>query len=502
MRYSNQFLSLFLVLIGFAGVCHSCQLADSKFEQREEGYYHVSNFFSIRLTRPSDSNQKDFSFSLPEHELRRGNAAPFFYRAGLFWNQRPLDDRRELWENSNWFESDLKTFPREEVNQFLSNYSAWQEELERAALYRDCDWNLNLEELTINQWIKTLLPELDCLQQFGQANYLLFRIALHDGDYAQAEKRIQVGFRIAAATGSLPGFVSGIRGNRSTQWPLKMIAEWSAQPGAPDFESAVRRIRLPLVNLRERICQETEIRFRTYPILQDPMRERSHDEWRHLFQASMKVNDAIFLTTRNASNAEARESTRPMRTRLMLARLYPVAKEELRRRGFEESRLEAMPPEQVVAIQTHHVYKCVTRPFRELQGLELPEMLLRAENQWKKLAQEFQNPGSRGDFPIEWMEWNGSSALPSSSEQDLLSVLIIVQHLRNHLHQFGKLPDSLKELEEIFPTHSRTRQPFQLIKENGTYFITSPVKIRQVDERQDSYVHVKVQLIIDGGDQK
>ena len=484
------------------------QFTAPKNEDSKLGNHYIANDLTVHLTKPRRPDNGEVSFCLPTHEFQKGNAATYYYRAGLIWNQRPHDNRLKLWQNPGWFESGFESFPVHEVQKYLgwtqdSQYPEWAIELERAAFRKKCDWQLESDEYTYEQWIKLFLPELDLLRQFSKVNFLMFRLALKRKDYLEAEKRIQIGFQLLNATRKLPGFASG--SNAIAQFPFRMIMDWSEQLDAPAFDQAIREIRLPRNDYLERLRKESELKRRTYEILQNPYAKRSAKQWQSLFEDAMRINDVISSAVRGNSDLDGKAKTRSMRARLLLAQLYPIAKEELRRRGVSPAELETMVPEQVVAIQSKHIFDQIVRPYRQVGNLDntsRKDLESFVRNSFRE--QGFEEPGRRGDFPIELMERvvSTQTLFGVRTQRDLLTVLIIIQDMRNYLADKGRLPDSLDELGQVYAVHSESNLPFRFVREDGKFYLQSPTNTQKFQGLVYAQTQIRVEIRIRDGEAK
>ncbi len=502
------------IWLAIGSTCRA-QLTTSKSIRLDDGGTHqIQHFLSTRLLpKPIDRRARQTSFYPRASELSDRNAATFYYRAGLFWQQRPLEKRQKLFfEDSRWF-GPIADFPRQEVEQYLGITrdgqlaTSFMQELETAWHSSECLWDILPDKnMTRDKWFNTLLPEYDLMRQFARVNYLIGFIAILDGDQAKVESCIQNGFKMAHDIGQIPSDISHIYARDLAGIALKLAVEWSATVDAPNLMYGYQSIPISLSPREQHRQASLEMIRRSCPLLvDDPESPRSEAEWKQRFLESVQQLDLIDAAIHENQSIEALNQSREMRSRMLAARLYPVAKFELLQRDWKADQLDTMPPEQVIAIQTRYVFDVVTQPYLRLSQLT-GDAKANYWEQFKESVEEnsFNEAGSRGDFPIDFTERNVIADLIFRNQtQDFISLLIGVEATRDFLARNGSLPQSLEELGVVLELSSSPRRELELLAIDHGVALKTNTLVYQFPDRPDFQVtSCYFELLTAGADKK
>jgi hypothetical protein len=220
----------------------------------------------------------------------------------------------------------------------------------------------------------------------------------------------------------------------------------------------------PIIDLRAGLQFESHLPMQMFPFLEDAESvDRSTDEWRRL----------IVECISGVSNLEGNTPQLPTwQAELMataaMAKLYPVAKEQLLAGGLSREKIEAMPVGQVVAIHTARATKYAYDQLFKLALLPAEEALPRLPEVMKELEKDIVQPGAlmtgRAGIPI-------AALLLPSLEHEIRAELRItreyaalqaIEAARMHAAaNNGKIPAALADVKVVpVPKDAATGQAF------------------------------------------
>lgn len=287
---------------------------------------------------------------LPDDRDRvAGNAAPFWFRAGIALRQSPrrLTEKEATWAYRG--ETPPKELPRQEVRQVLDSYKAALQLADQAALRDHCDWQA--PPLTL-ETIELPLVEPQPCRELANLLILRTRLELAEGHPDRALHSLQVGMALARDVGNGPTLIHALVGIAVAHIMLNGVEEYLAQPDAPNLYWAVTELPQPLVDLRRTLGSEMAMLYRSYPQL------RRLDEGRLTGpQAQAILEGALPYLTRSVPNP----SGPPKAEKLDLKELVEANREEARRylaeHGYKEEEVRALPDVQAVALSLLDRYR-------------------------------------------------------------------------------------------------------------------------------------------------
>lgn len=395
-------------------------------------------------------------------ERTPGNAAQYYYRAILHLNNLPKEHWRQYDERHEaWLSSDPQVYPKEEVAKWLPT-GGWHSQLKTAAYREYCDWDYRIQDLRGMEVIGFLLQEIQDCRQVGRVLQLKAHYEIMDGRPADALETLRLGYQLAHDVAQPPLLINALVGMAIAQLMNQELVALIDR-GDINVYWAVAALPQPLVDLGPAMQYEMSMPQQLFPFLKDAeTAQRTPDEWRNLmiqgFIGLQGVSDegsTDFVGWKGELAAAA-----------VMAKLYPIAKDELIAGGMDRQRVEEMPVGQVVAIHTarsvdyafQEVYKTTLLPYDEATR-RMPQVLDRL------IKEGYLGPNlsGRSGLPV------ASLLLPAvgnviqaevRSARGFASIQAI-EAIRMHAAATGKLPATLSEVTIVpVPDNPATSQPF------------------------------------------
>src|SRR5262249_33680084 len=128
----------------------------------------------------------------PRADLRPGNAAPLWIRAGLMTRE----STRKI--NQEWLPAPLKDLPQKE-NPAILDLNAMPLRLAEQAAHREhCDWEL--PPFNVENW-DFPYSEIQGCRELAQLLSVRTRLALSEGDFDRAAQSLRIGLALARHLG-------------------------------------------------------------------------------------------------------------------------------------------------------------------------------------------------------------------------------------------------------------------------------------------------------------
>jgi hypothetical protein len=397
------------------------------------------------------------------HERTPGNAAPHYYRAIVLQKNLPKEYWQEYGENSNrWLEGPPASFPKAEVANWLARQRSVLAELKAGAHCEYCDWDLRVQDLRGMDTINLLLPEIQECRTLARTLQLEIRLATMEGRTGDALHALGLGYQLAHDTAQPPLVITGLVGiaisSMMNQELLVLIQHTDS-----NFYWALAALPRPLVDLQRALQYERNIPYQIYPFLKDAeTAERSTQEWSRLAAEALKSLEAL-----EGGQSKFTGWQGDLLVAAVVAKFYPVAKQELIASGMDRDQVEAMPVGQVIAIQTS---RATERAYHELFKLSLlphDEATRRLPQAMERLKQELLMPphlmSGKAGIPI-------ANILLPSIENVMhvqvrtarnFAVLEVIEAIRMQAAEDGKLPASLADVTVVpAAKNPTTGEPF------------------------------------------
>ena len=393
-------------------------------------------------------------------ERTPGNAAPYYYRAIMHLNNLPKEHWKPYDENQEkWLSSDPAVFPKEEVAKWLPA-GAWRSQL-KTAVYREyCDWDYRIQDLRGMEVVGFLLQEVQDCRQLGRVLRLQAHYEIMDGRPEDAIETLRLGYQLAHDVAQPPLLINGLVGIAIASL---MNEELQAliDRGGPNMYWAIASLPQPLVSLRQAMEFEMGMPQQIFPFLKDAeTAQRTPDEWRKLM-----IEGLVSLQGLDGGTPEFSGWQAELAAAAVVAKLYPIAKDELIASGMDRQRIEAMPVGQVVAIHTARATDYVFQEFSKLSLLPYDEAMRRSPQMRDRLIKEgYLGPGIRGaGLPIAALLLPAVEGVRHAEVRIArnFAALQAIEALRMHAASTGGLPNSLADVTIVpVPVNPATKEPF------------------------------------------
>jgi hypothetical protein len=407
-----------------------------------------------------------YSLAIGSRERTPGNAVPFYHRALLLQRGIPESHQKKLNDNEErWAEKPLTVKDRQEIKEFLTAYNTTFREL-KVAVYREyCDWDFRLQELKGMDAISFLLPEIQEARSLARVLRLKARLEIAERRYDDAVETLRWGYQLAQDAGSPPLLICNLVGIAISAVMNEPLVELLEAPGAPNMYWAIAALPQPMVDVRKALEFERGFPEQIFPFLKDAETvERSPQEWQRILEESI-ANVGKLTSDLQMANADTPEWMQRAGVALMLAKVYPQAKQDLIAAGMDAQKVEEMSVAQVVAIQTarhtresyDNVFKAMLLPYPESMKVT---MSVEELNRKRTSATVFL--GTQG-LPIAQMLMPATLSVKRAEIRGprQFAVLQVVEAIRMHAAKTGKLPETLEEIGVVpVPVNPVNREPF------------------------------------------
>lgn len=375
-----------------------------------------------------------------------------------------------------------------------------REEADRASRRERCDWGLETRQLAGMQLASFMLPEFQQMRSLSDALCLDERIAIAEGRLDDAIDSLRIHFELCRDAASPPLLVCRLIGDAVARHARAVLRDLQCHPDAPSLYWALADLPRPFIDLREAIRFEAAAVFRVHALLRDPeSADRSDSEWHRLLNECLDGPKQIALEDPGAAATdplviwiEGLRDAGPDHPGVRLAR------QRLLDRGFEASRIDAMPVAQLLAIDAAHVYSVLSDALEAAFQLPWPEgeAALEEAYQWRKAADPLGEAPHREVLPIAKLlpgfQYVVIRTSPIETERGF-AALRLIEALRLHAGETGEFPEALDEITCVpVPLNPATGQAFDyhrdgevarvmLTKEELKHFAGEQYEVRLAD---------------------
>lgn len=340
--------------------------------------------------------------------------------------------------------------------------------MQRGARSSYVDWQLPLRDAFFTE---LLLPEVQESRQFVRILHGRARVQIARGDFDGAVETIQTGMALGRHVGDGPTLINGLVGLVAMDTMLSAVQEMIIQPGAPNMYWALAELPSPLVDMHRGLEAERYMLYFTEEGWRHPEKlEGDEHFWRReLVRLWSYVSENRF---------DKAAATSDPKLSLYVIRGYAEAKQRLVARGIKADEVEAMPVSKVIMLDALHQYNCNVQEAmcRTRQALAEPSRLpeLRREN-------SLTYPES---LPISQ---NLGVATLNSVAQAVLRIerhraaIQVVEALRLHAAQTGKLPDRLNTVTAVhLPVDPATGSAFAYERTDDAAILSSSTVVPEL----------------------
>jgi hypothetical protein len=425
--------------------------------------------------RPVGPPLPSFQYELvPARDLVKNNAALLWHRAlHLLADARPAG--KDFYEAQQKLEAvrdqrPLNEFPKDEVRAFLKPFANVFKEMEAAAKCDSCDWGTDQRIAT--EGIGFLLPDAQKMRELAVLVSLRARLHAAEGKVDLALRDVQTGFALARSAAQGPTLIHFLIGIAVATQMVREVEQVMQVPDCPNLYWSLTALPRPLIDLKKPMEGELRSMEATIPIPKD------------VDKGPMSPEDALAALDRLWAGIQklTDESDRLgiPQSRLGLAAYitmrHPSARKSLLAAGKTEAELDAMPPAQVVMLDSlirfrnlrdeHFVW--FNAPYAEaMQGMRRSEA---------RIHEVGQSPS------LDYLQTMLLLLLPAVDKvyaaevrtERRIASLRAVEAVRLHAAKNdGKLPATLADVTEVpIPADPATGQPFEYAVEGNRFTIT------------------------------
>jgi hypothetical protein len=392
---------------------------------------------------------------IPQHQREPGDAASFYYRAIVLYEQFPA--RQQVDDLLDTPLDQLPANPEPLQGAFANIYTTLVEATSR----EQCDWGWQLSNIQGTELYSFLLPEVQSMRGIGKLLALKIRVAIRDGDYDQAVVDLRMGYRIAHDCAQQPFLINGLVGIAIASILNEQVVLLIDAPDSPNLYWALTSLPDPLIDLRPATLFESEAVFRAFPLLKDPLeQQRTEAGWIRAW--SDTVHEFYQLA---GGGDQFPQPMGPLAGAAIILRAYPAAMRALQDQGMDQATLKAMPPGQVVAVYQSRYARQLADEMQKWAMVPYFQRKGRADDVLQAHSSAISSGEVKEPIPIVSMLMPAMSAVDQAQVrlQAQFAVLRTIEAIRWHASATGRLPDSLEAIREApVPENPFTGQPFEL----------------------------------------
>ncbi len=410
-----------------------------------------------------------------------GNAVPYYYQSILLLQQRLPKDTQAFTQLELWRRMRPEKLPRSEVRRFLRAFAQPMAILQRGAQHDSAEWSVP----PATRWESDSHPEYNWLLRLLLLADLRVRLAIAEQDYSEAERWLQVGWKLARDFGSAPVSSHHAMARLIEGQMMDAARHWISSPDAPNLYWPLANLPLPVADAKTALRRD--LRAPVLAITEEKPElkaDRSDESWKRLYDRVLAVSDNRAAVPQLEDYGYE-----------ILVRGYAGAKRDLRRWGFTPEQLERLPPRAVMLIHQFHVYRHNHQAIVKWLGFPPELSALRIEETLKRLREEgwMASPASRTNrewFSPLWSTERTVMTYLSAIRQERYirakrNALMVVEAIRDHMASHGgRLPRALAEITGLpLPDNPLSGRPFEYRWESPQFAVLR-IAVTQEDERE------------------
>lgn len=423
-----------------------------------------------------------------------GNAVQNYYRAySPEWASFRYRDQDYWKKEEEWLNLPIDKLPPE-ADKRNARY-LW--EIERGTNRSYADWDM-IPGIK-RDGIMFLLPDIQGMRQFARDLTLRTRFELKEKDYPAAIKSMRTTITMGRHVAKGVTLIQGLVGIAITTIGFKQVEDGIQQPGFPNLYWALAALPSAPIDLREAMDGEKFLMESITPGLRDILYSKKPKAvGQPELQAMVeKFREAMTMSGNGGSNrSDIEKWMEKVGLSVTMAAALPAAREKLLKFGWEPKALDGLPPLQVVLMCEILIYDEAYDSI--LKWLNVPYWQAKADLE-KTIKAGKLNEGS-GVSPIP-LGVLARLLLPATSKvleakvriQRYLAQLMVVEAIRMHAAQTGKLPQTLEDIKIVpIPVNPVTGKPFSY-KNEGSFAMLESEKISDGDPKE--YHRFRLELV-------
>ncbi len=416
--------------------------------------------------------------TLRENKLKPGNAATLYLRAfpeggiDATWKYLRKEHGEEI---DRWYEvtTAISDVPLDKARQAAAQFGTLVDNhVARATERLDCDWGHGIiTELRGPDIYGFLLPEIQAMRSISRALVLCTRVAIADHDYDRAIDILRMNYRLGHDVAKSPFLVSGLVGIAICGLGNSQMIELIASPDSPNLYWAMAELPRPLADLRTAFRSEFSFHTAVFPFMDRP-EEANHspEQWAQLLASALQSLEPL-----SGSGPKLDELGAQLGVTGLALVGYADAKQRLIESGMAATQVEAMPVGQVLAVDAVQEYRRLADEVEKWGYVPAGNADVR-ENKLEQLLSGGPLEGGIGRalarllLPALQPARNAEVRIESQ-----LNSLLVIEAVRMHAAETGKLPATLKEIAVVpVPENPVTQQPFQYRLDGATAVLELP----------------------------
>jgi hypothetical protein len=420
----------------------------------------------------------------PFLERRPGNAAVWWNRLlaerqqyyAEFDNKFLMNGKYEKWMDIPIGDPREKEYRQKELAEVipLLNTESIFRDMERAASYESCDWQLPVRE---GDFYSILLPEVQNTREYARILCAKAHLEIAEGKFDEAVRTLQVGYALGRHVGN-PGIclVQNLVGATIAGIMSHQVEAFIQQPGAPNLYWALATLPRPLIDFRQAFEAESVAVYLSFPELCDIDKKKyPPDQWRQILE---KLVDMIIKYSYEYRGMQSSRNKKTTKFYIMadIVSRYHAAKRFLIEQGRSAEEVEAMPVAQVVVLHTMIIYDEFSQ--EQAKWMMVPyaqgrKGMRQSENQLADLHRS-----GREIIPLASMLLPAVCAAKAAEARTDRSIaaLQVLEALRIYAASHdGRLPEKLTDITEVpIPPDPTRDEPFGYRREGDKAFLESP----------------------------
>jgi len=408
-------------------------------------------------------------------ERKPGNAAVLYNRLA---NRIPQGDARRSKTDRfvGWSRTPLEELPLDKIRSELGEQRELLADLRQASRHEFCRWELADRP---GDYFSIPLPEVDAAIYSNRLLSLQARLQIAEGRFDDAIDTLKTGIALARHIGHHPTMVGALVGTANLRSMTGVVSEFVRQPNAPNLYWALTSLPTPLIDVRiaaEAEPHALEISFPELRELDDD--NRTAEYWND-------VLDRLIGWIQNLNDdPDSHEETR-FAIALNAVKRFPSVKQTLIDSGRSQREVDSMPTSRVILLAALRSYR---RRRDDLYKQLLVPIGQANSGEVSSLNSEI------GDVDADDILLT-STTFPAVDAYHLaatkcdreVAIFRIVEALRLHAENRGKLASSLAEITEVpIPLDPVTGGPFVYRIEDGFAMLEAPLPVKMT-KREHGY---------------
>ena len=419
-----------------------------------------------------------YQFLTPPRDQVPGHAAVHYLRAHLV-RPNPDPDREKFLAQEKtfqvWEETAIEKLPAKEVREYLERYKATFRELEQGSKCDRCDWRYD-PALGMGM-LDTLLPSVQTQRELTRYLSLRIKLELAEKRYHDATRSLQTGLTFGKHVAEGPTFIQMLVGMAISHIYLGRAEDLIRQPGSPNLYWALTSLPRPFIDPRPALEGESKF-FNAFAPGYEELRagpvkpERAQE----LAERTMKAFRGVSGGEENPASTAIEGLLGKFGFAAYVALHYPGAKQEMIDRGRPAKEVEAMPPTQVVVLNSLERVKVMSDD-------QMKWFLVGGPDGWREI-QRLSERARKLQAGTDVLFTVFSLGVPATEKvyfaharcERLIAALRALEAVRLHAAaNKGALPAGLDDVTVVpVPVDPFTGKPFGYAVTGNTFTLTGP----------------------------